>query len=212
MTPPREALAELTPAVRRARDLDPRSLVRVRVADGVATALIRLPFGVLVARSIQLDTSAPDTDTTSAAADLLSWLDGEHDAPPDALDMWWRWGTPPSSGWHRVETVPDTKIRPLVRAGALTLKQAAEREGVPGAQPRAEVADALLDSVVLTATAPDERTAEVTLRTLSALIRMGFVPRGSSVHVDVAARWTRVVGTHGTVFIERGDLEMPGSL
>ena len=93
----------------------------------------------------------------------------------------------------------------LVRQGALTLKEAAAREGVPGAQPRAEVADALLDSTVLTVTDSD-RTADVTLRALSALTRMGFLPRGGRARIDIAGRWIRVVGEYGTVYLER-----PGS-
>ena len=93
---------------------------------------------------------------------------------PDA----WRATVPPDTGWLRVEIVPDDVVRGLVRQGALTLKEAAEREGMPGAQPRAEVADALLDSVVLTATKDADRV-EVSLRSLSALVRMGFLARGS---------------------------------
>ena len=100
---------------------------------------------------------------------------------------------PPGAGWSRVDTVPDDVVRGLVRSGALALKEAAAREGVPTAQPRAEVADALLDSVVLTVDGGG-RHAEVTLRPLSALTRMGFLPRGSHAAVDVAGRWTRVVG------------------
>jgi hypothetical protein len=101
-------------------------------------------------------------------------------------------------------------IRPLVRQGALALKDAAAREGVPGAQPRAEVADALLDSVVLTVTGgPDARagtgdaTAAVPLRALSALTRMAFLPRGGAAHVDVAGRWIRLAARNGSVHLER---------
>ena len=105
-----------------------------------------------------------------------------------------------------------------MRQGALALREAAEREGVPGAQPRAEVADALLDGVVLTVTADDEngtdgtdgaterpggRRAEVTLRALSALTRMGFLRKDGHAHIDVSGRWIRVVGEYGTVFLER---------
>ena len=129
------------------------------------------------------------------------------DEPPPARDEMWRSGRPPSSGWRRIETVPDGVVRGLVRSGALALKEAAQREGVPGAQPRAEVADALLDSVVITASDDDGRSAEVTLRALSALTRMGFLPRGGDTHIDVAGRWVRVVAQYGSVYLER-----PGGL
>lgn len=201
-----EQLLDLAPAARRAVALEVRSVVRLRIGQGVASVLIRLPFGVLVGRRIELEQPMPDTDTTLRAVDFLQWLDGERDRMPPPVDAMWRWPVPPAAGWHRVETVPDTVIRPLVRAGALTLKEAADREGVPGAQPRAEVADALLDSVVLTVDSDDGVHAEVTLRALSALTRMGFLARGSSAHVDVSGRWTRVAGVYGSVFSESGGL------
>jgi hypothetical protein len=199
-------LLELAPVARRAVALEARSVVRLRVGGGVASALIRLPFGVLVGRRIEVDGAFSDTDTTLRAVDFLQWLDGERDQMPPPVDAMWRWPVPPVDGWQRVETVPDTVIRPLVRAGALTLKEAAEREGVPGAQPRAEVADALLDSVVLTVDSDAGAHAEVTLRALSALTRMGFLARDSSAHVDVSGRWTRVAAVYGSVFTESGGL------
>ena len=128
------------------------------------------------------------------AADLLAWLDDATPRAAGAARREWRTGAAAGRGWRRIETVPDDVVRGLVRSGALALKEAAEREGVPGAQPRAEVADALLDSVVLTVTDDDRRAAPRSpLRALSALTRMGFLPRGGAAHVDVAGRWVRVV-------------------
>ena len=164
--------------------------------------LVRLPFAR--PRRAHRRSAAPDAqlDRTVAAADLLAWLDGErhrtrrnratpHGAAPRRRRQ----------GWQRVDTVPDDVIRGLVRSGRAALQEAAAREGVPGAQPRAEVADALLDSVVLTADGGGRRV-EVTLRTLSALTRMGFLPRGSSAAIDVAGRWVRVAAEYGSVFAE----------
>lgn len=202
----RAALTELAPVLRRAASLDGKNLVRLRLGNGRATALIRLPFGVLVSRGVQADVRAEPVDVAVAVADALAWLDGDTDIVPRARDAQWRSGLPPSSGWSRIETVPDDVVRPLVRSAAVTLTQAAEREGVPGAQPRAEVADALLDSVVLTVTGGDGTIAEVTLRALSALTRMGFLPKGGHVFVDSSGRWVRVVAEYGTVYLER-----PGS-
>ena len=85
----------------------------------------------------------------------------------------------------------------------MTLKEAADREGVPNAQPRAEVADVLLDSVVLTVSRDDgPETAEVTLRVLSALTRLGFLARESHAMIDRSGRWVRVAGAYGTVYRE----------
>ena len=203
----RETLHELAPVLRRAVTLEPAGLVRVRLGPGTATALVRLPFGVLVSRTVQAPQRDGSSDVTTRAGELLAWLDGAADQPPTSRDAEWRSGLPPAAGWTRVESVPDHVVRPLVRSGAQALQDAADREGVPGAQPRAEVADALLDSTVLTVADDAGRTAEVSLRALSALTRMGFLPRDGRVHVDVHGRWTRVVAEYGTVYLER-----PGGL
>jgi hypothetical protein len=199
----REALAELAPVLRRALTLDPRSVARLRLTGPAATVLVRLPFAVLVSRTVRTAGEGRETlDTTVRAADTIAWLDGVG-GPPEPCDSEWRTGLPPSAGWHRLETVPDDVVRGLVRTGAAVLKDTAARAGVPGAQPRAQVADALLDSTVLTVSDAAARTAEVNLRALSALTRMGFLPRGGHAHVDVAGRWIRVVGEYGTVYLER---------
>lgn len=202
----RDLLTDLAPVLRRAVTLDARSLARLRLTGEAAMVLVRLPFGVLVSRTVRTSAARPaELDATVRAADALAWLDGAPEVP-ERRDAEWRTGLPPVSGWRRLETVPDTVVRSLVRTGALALKEAAQREGVPGAQPRAEVADALLDSVVLTVRDDDGRTAEVTLRAVSALTRMGFLPRGGHAFVDAVGRWVRVVAEYGTVYLER-----PGS-
>jgi hypothetical protein len=198
----RPALAEMAPLLRRVIVLDPRGLARVRTAAGRLTVLVRLPFDVLAARTVAADT--PERiDRTVAAQALLAWLTDERADPPQPRDADWRSAAPPAVGWQRVDTVPDEVIRGLVRSGALALKDAAAREGVPGAQPRAEVADALLDSVVLTADGAG-RHAQVTLRAVSAVTRMAFLPRGSYVAIDVAGRWVRLAAEFGSVFAETG--------
>jgi hypothetical protein len=196
----RAAVAELAPVLRRAVELDPRGLARVRLAEQAATVLVKLPFDVLVSRTVTAAPRPVPVDVAVAAADLLGWLDGAADVPP-SRDLEWRAGLPPSSGWHRIETVPDAVIRDLVRTGAVALKRAGER--MPTGQPSTATADALLDSVVLTVSDDTGARAEVTLRTVSAVTRMGFLPRGGQVYVDTAGRWVRVVAQYGTVYLER---------
>jgi hypothetical protein len=198
MEPIRAELAEMAPLLRRVVALDANALARIRAGQARVTVLVRLPFAVLVARTVAAHTDA-QLDRTVAAADLLGWLDGAATAPPEPRDGAWRGAAPPATGWQRVEIVPDDVIRGLVRAGAQALQDAAAREGVRGAQPRADVADALLDAVVLTADGGGRR-AEVSLRTLSALTRMGFLRRDSSAAIDVAGRWVRVAADYGSVF------------
>ena len=140
------------------------------------SCFVRLPFEVLVGRTVDVQWDGPEIDCAVEGQELLAWLDGESGDAPQARDTQWKGTIPPRLGWQRVETVPGDLIRDLVRKGAAALNDAAVREGVAGAQPRAEVADALLDSVVVTAHAGPLR-AEVTLRALSALTRMGFLSR-----------------------------------
>jgi len=199
-----DELVDVAPLLRRMVALSPSIVVRIRRAGSRLTALVQTPFGVLAARSIALDAEATRLDLTLSAAETLAWLDGDDDgSAPSARDAEWRGALPPETGWQRVDQVPDDVIRSLVRAGALTLKEAAAREGVPGATPRAEVADVLLDSVVLTVSQDDgPLTAEVTLRVLSALTRLGFLPRDSHAVVDRAGRWIRVAAAFGSVYLE----------
>jgi hypothetical protein len=198
----RAPLVELAPMLRRCQQLDPNGLARL-VARGDDLALFAwLPFGVLAARI--LPTCPPaGLDVTARAADLLDWAaaDPPAEQPPARCDEAWRGGLPPLAGWQRVETVGDEVIRPLVRAGALALKDAARRAGTPEAS--APVAGALLDSVVLTATSGTRR-AEVTLRLLSSLTRLGFLARQSRAHVDATAAWIRVAGAYGSVYAQTG--------
>jgi hypothetical protein len=228
----RPHLAELLPVVRRVAGLDAGALVRLRVDASVGgdaggatiSVYATLPFKVLVSRTVAVRANLSTHDSTYAASEALTWL--EHDGPqPVTRDADWRGGLPPRSGWRRLDRVPDDVIRPLIRAGALALKEAAAREGVPGAEPRASVSDALLDSVVLTVSADASHAGEVgeggaarpvggaaagtgqhtvgiTLRLISSLVRMGFVPRGSTVAIDVARRWTRVSGEYGSAYAE----------
>jgi hypothetical protein len=197
-------LVEIAPVLRRATSLDPWGLARVRASEHQVSGLVRLPFGVLVARTLAVERDSQAVDATVGAAELLAWLDDPEAVLPAARDAEWRTSLPPTRGWQRIDTVPDEVVRGLVAAGARALRDAAEREGVPGAQPRAEVTDALLDSVVLTvsATAGGPGTP-VELRALSALTRMGFLPRGSHVAVDIAGRWTRLAAEYGSVYAER---------
>lgn len=205
-------MSDLAPVLRRAISLDPRTVARLRLVGAAGAVLIRLPFDVLVSRTVAGPPRAQDLDVALRAIELLDWLDASAarpDAtvpPPVARDVEWRSGTPPRSGWRRIETVPGDVVRELVRTGATALQDAAVREGGPGAQPRAEVAAAaLLDSIVLTVHDDNGGAvlAEITLRALSALTRMAFLPAGGAAHIDVSGRWVRVVGEFGSVYLER---------
>ncbi len=205
----RADLVELAPVLRRAVTLEPAALARLRASEHQVAVLVRLPFGVLVARTLAAVGNGQVLDATVRAIDLLSWLDGDGGAVPESRDAEWRTSLPPAAGWQRIDTVPDDVVRGLVRTGAQALKDISDRAGHPGARPRPELADALLDSVVLTVSAEGGGpSAAITVRTLSALTRMGFLPRGSHVAVDVAGRWTRVAAEFGSVYAERQGLAL----
>lgn len=238
----RDVLVELAPMLRRAVDLDAACRVRLRIHAGRVTGFIRLPFAVLVARTVPAAPHTAPVDTTVGAAELLRTLAEKSSDWPAVRDGDWRGTLPPAQGWRRLDSVPDAIVRDLVAKGAHALRELAGREGIPGVRPAAGVTDALLNSVVLTiddaqghdgsqphdgGQAPDAdprsrspdrgRTAasavpaaEVTLRTLSALTRMGFLARDSCAHVDTAGRWTRVAATYGSVFTERAGLGLLG--
>jgi hypothetical protein len=198
----RDELLDVLPLVRRAADLDPDALVRLRCRDERFSAFVRLPFAVLAGRTIPTTSTGLVLDRTLQAAQLVAWLDDDTRPVPQARDDAWRGTVPPAAHWHRIDVVPDAVVREVVRSGARTLEQAVARHGV---QPRAQVADGLLDSQVLTVSDDHER-AQITLRMLSAVVRLGFLPPGSHIGVDVQGRWTRVAAQYGSVYAERPGL------
>jgi hypothetical protein len=82
-------------------------------------------------------------------------------------------------------------------------------DGDAGAEP-APAADtrpgqqALLDSIVLTAQPESGAPVRVPLSVLSALTRMGFLPRGGEAAVDTAPGWIRIAAAYGSTYISDG--------
>jgi hypothetical protein len=91
--------------------------------------------------------------------------------------------------------VPDQAIREVVRSGALLARDTTSR---PEQQ-------ALLSSIVLTTVSDDGRSVEVPLGPLSALTRMGFLPRGSEAVIDAAPGWIRVAAAYGSTYFNDGN-------
>jgi hypothetical protein len=191
----RGELVELAPAVRRAVALDPRIPVRLRRGGGRSSAVLQLPFGVLAGRSLKVpaaeQTSEP-LDVTVDGADLIAWLDGTRPALPEPHDERWRGSLPPEAGWRRLDTVPADVLHDVVRSGAAAVAGLDRRR-----------ADAALDAPALRVS--DDRGTEIalTLRALSALLRLHFAPPGTVVNVDLCGRWVRVAGLYGSVYGER---------
>ena len=133
-------------------------------------------------------------DVTVAAGDFIRWV--EQDGPtPAAMDAHWLSPLPPRGGWRRIELVPVSVIRALVRSGAELAIGAGSRQSQ----------ESLLASVVLTATPePGNGSPEpvlVPLSPVSALTRMGFLPRDSQVAVDTSPGWIRLAAALGSTFV-----------
>jgi len=187
--------ADLASFLGRLVALDPAAVVRLRSVGARVTAYARLPFGVLVSRTVSGD--ADPADVTVGAGDLLTALDrgGRPDAVawPARRDMDWRAALPPVEGWVRLDSVPGDVVLKLVRAGRDTLR------AVP-AGAAAAAGESLLDHESLTVTGAG-RTAALPLRVLGSLTRMGFLGDGGEpVVVSVAAGWTRLAGAYGSAY------------
>jgi hypothetical protein len=199
----RAELADFAPMAERAVSADAATLIRLRAVAatagnelGVIAGFVRLPYEVLAGRAIA-GRVAEACDVTYSAAGFLSWLDTDGEpyaVEPARQDAHWLTGLPPRTGWQRIEVVPDQAIREVVRSGALLARSATSR---PEQQ-------ALLESIVLTVSA-EGRSIEVPLGPLSALTRMGFLPRGSEAVVDTAPGWIRVAGAYGSTFVSDGN-------
>lgn len=194
MTP--ELLADFVPMAERAVSADPETLIRLRglIGDGgsVVTGYVRLPYEVLAGRTIAAELAEP-FDVTFAGADFVSWQ-AESGSEPSRQDARWLTGVPPRAGWQRIEVVPDQAIREVVRSGALLARDATNRSGQ----------QSLLGAIVLTASS-EGRSVDVPLGPLSALTRMGFLPRGGEAAVDVAPGWIRIAAAYGSTYVSTGN-------
>ena len=183
-----DQLVDFAPLVERAAAIDAATLVRLSGQDGRIGAYARLPYDVIAGATIAVP-GCGRFDTTFLAADLLRWIDDGGPRPPHH-DVRWLSPLPPREGWRRVETVPGSVVRELVSSGASLAR----------AVPTTVAHKSLLGSVVLTASSGD-RSVDVPLAALSALTRMGFLPRDSHAAIDVAPGWLRVAATYGSSYL-----------
>ena len=172
------------------------------------TGYARLPFGVLVSRTIV--GAVEPADVTVAAADLLAAVDPGQGRPaevplPASRDVEWRAPLPPLSGWQRLDEVPADVVRSLVRAGADTLR------ALP-ADAAAAAGESLLDHEALTVSSAD-LTVTVPLRTLTALARMGFlgpqVGTGGGTAAGPVGNSAPAGGTGGEALADPADGPVP---
>jgi hypothetical protein len=188
----RQMLNDFVPMVERVESIEAGSAVRLRATSDRIAGFVRLPFDVVGGRAVAAD-GDDSVDITLVGAEFLRWtrLEG---AAPQRRDMLWIEALPPTDGWHRIETVPDSEIRPLVRTGAMLAKSMSSRTEQ----------SALLNGTVLHIT-HDQQTYPIPLRALSALTRMGFLPKGTDAAIDISAGWLRIAAGYGSTYIQRDD-------
>ena len=187
-------LTDFIPLAERAVAIEAASMIRFRAAGQRVAGFVQLPYDVLAGRTLATEPAA-SFDITVAAADFLRWA-AQSGPGPAGKDAHWLSALPPRQGWRRVEVVPDGVIRDLVRSGAELAAGATSRQSQ----------EALLASVVLTAAGDGSAPpVQVRLGALSALTRMGFLPRGSEAAVDVSPGWVRVAAALGSTYVSTGN-------
>jgi len=189
--PERSHVADFAPFAARCLDLDPQSVIRLHGLGSTVRGFVRLPYDVLAGRSIAVDDGG-DFELTVSTADFLNWQDAAA-YEPARRDAEWLTPLPAPNGWTRIETVTESEIRGIVRAGAL----AAQAEVDPKRQ------KALMDATVLTVAGEADKSIEVRLATVSMLTKLGFLPRGAEVKIDVQPGWIRVAAPLGSTYQQR---------
>ncbi|WP_018351334.1 hypothetical protein [Longispora albida] len=173
-------LTELGAFCSRVARFGPGTLVRLTGGDAWA----RLPIDVLVTRKIET------TPGVYQAGELLASLDGT--PLPPSRDHDWRGALPGGPG-RVLESIPAAELRGIAEAAASTMRSANPAIG------ERRVRDALLEHVAISVTAADGEAAEVPLRLVLGLARMGFAGEGA-VLVLRSGPWTGLRGEHGTAW------------
>lgn len=194
--------------------LDEAAVVRMRTrVEGRVSVWAATGFDALAVRVIT-GTIVPD-DTSAAADQLVAALQSATDGVVDpgfSMDSAWRGALPPDSGFHHVDDVPARVLIDLAQRGAALAKEHGSSHGPPVS---------LLDQEVLDVEGAGNDVS-IAMRTVFALIAMGFVPHAgddpltadvdlTSIDADEIVRvratkvWLRLDARYGSVFCRRGD-------
>ena len=186
--------AGVGPFLARLARLDPAGVVRLRPAGPDAVALWgRVPWGVLVTRTVP----APEPpDTTVGTSALLRSLTEGDGGLPAARDRDWHWALPPPAA-RTVEELPAAEVRRVGAAAAQTLRSGRGRIG------ERVLRDALLDHVPIVVTA-DAQKIEIRQGLVQAMLRMAFIDTNDSarIMVRVAGTWVGLAADFGSVWLQ----------
>lgn len=208
-----EDVGDLGAFLGRAVRLDPASLVRLRAAGAERhiAAYARLPFDVLVGRTVR--GAIPEPDVTVAAADLVAALDravpgaeGCAVPLPPRRDAQWRGPLPPLGPWRRLDSVPVADLRRIISAGNRTFWEA-RKTRMPDPREAQMTGEVLLDHDALEVSSGADRTV-LPLRVLHAVWRMGFLGHQPEAPcaVSIAGSWTRLAAPYGSAYRQSGSL------
>jgi hypothetical protein len=183
--------------------LDSQALVRVHAANDRMVLWGRVPWDVLVSRTVlglpHAHTAVTDADVVVRAADWLAVVSTATDmrsiARPGTA---WRSPLPPDAR-EVLEEFPAKVVRGLGAAAADTLRTA-ETQGVGGRTVGARaVRDALLDHVAIVVSTGTRRV-EIPQRLVQAVVRMGFAAADEPVRVLRAGPWVGLAAAYGTAW------------
>lgn len=119
---------------------------------------------------------------------------------PAVADHRWRSTIPPSGGWVGREEIPTIAVLSAVHAAGMSLADATDAQAN-------NAGEAMLSQIVITV--DGSPSIEIPLRTLLALVRMGFAADGAdSIRVAVAGPWTVLATRHGGVYRRRSALDV----
>jgi hypothetical protein len=184
--------------------LDPAAVVRLRPAEapGRVTLWGRVPWGVLVARTVA---GTVAEDATVVAQALLDEVAAGGPTLPPRRDGDWRWPLPTAAG-RVVQAVPVTEVRRIAAAAAGTLRTAVA-QGVGGrAVGQRALRDALLDHVSIVVDVPGRAPVDVPQRLVQAVVRMGFLgsdelESDGTTDVRVSGRWVGLSAPYGVSWL-----------
>ncbi|MEO6956496.1 MAG: hypothetical protein ABI137_07105 [Antricoccus sp.] len=119
---------------------------------------------------------------------------------PAVADHRWRSTIPPSGGWVGREEIPTSAVVSAVNAAGMSLADATDAQAN-------NAGEAMLSQTVITV--DGSPSIEIPLRTLLALVRMGFAADGADrIRVAAAGPWTVLATRHGAVYRRSSALDV----
>lgn len=181
----------------RAVRLAPDAVVRLQKHPKRSCVIVWVIIvGTLVRREFSGQLTDVEDITVSAAQ--LALLNNESVAIspevqlPAGADDRWRSSMPPPDGWVAREEIPTAAVISAVDLAGVSLEDLSQSAAT-------NAGEAMLNQIVITT--DGSPAIEIPLRTLLALVRMGFAAQGAdTVRIATAGPWTMLATGHGAVY------------